>query len=186
MKRSSFLILIISALSSFSCGYQSRGQRHYDTTDVDTIVAVNLDSVKNKEGKIVTDWIYNSDSTTMTLSSLPQPKSIITSTNHMSLQLKYRGHELKNICLIMSDGERFAGNSYDSTNVVKLYAHGKELGKFTYEPGISKQTDTVFISSPSTFKKSLGENTNFKIETATFTSGTLMYEFNALSKYKEP
>lgn len=186
MKYSLFLIAIAFAFFSFSCGNASRGTQHYDTTAVDTMVAVNLDKVKNEKGRIVTDWTYNSDSTTMTLLSLPQPKSVITPTNHLSLQLRFSNHKLKDVCLIMSDGERFSGNSYDSTNVVRLYVHGDDLGKFTYEPGVSKQTDTAFITSPTAFKKSLGGNTNFKIETSTFTSGTLVYEFNALSKYKEP
>ena len=50
--------------------------------------------------------------------------------------------------MILGDGEQFAGNSYDTTNFVRVYAYGEEVGRFSYKPGISKQTDSAFVQDP--------------------------------------
>ena len=167
-----------------ACGAHSLKGDHYDTTRVDTMVAINLDSVKVQDGTVVSDWQYSTDSVIAKLSSMPQKKSNITPNNHLFVRVAYRNHRLDNLCLILGDGERFAGNSYDTTNVIKFYAHGKMLGKFTYKPGISKQTDSAFINNASAFLPCIKENRSFKLETTTFTSGKLVYEFNMLRELK--
>ncbi len=86
--------------------------------------------------------------------------------------------------MILGDGEQFAGNSYDSTNYVRVYAQGDEVGRFTYKSGISKQTDSAFVQNPVAFVSYLRKYRSLKIETTTFTSGTMVYSFDALDVLK--
>ena len=55
------------------------------------------------------------------------------------------------------------------------------MGRFKYKPGISKQTDSAFIQNPETFVDCLRKYRSFKIETTTFTSGTLVYSFDGIA-----
>lgn len=57
-----------------ACGAHSLKGDHYDTTRVDTMVAINLDSVKVQDGTVVSDWQYSTDSVIAKLSSIPQKK----------------------------------------------------------------------------------------------------------------
>lgn len=54
-----------------ACGVHSSKGDHYDTTRVDTMVAINLDSVKVQDGTVVSDWQYSTDSVIAKLSSIP-------------------------------------------------------------------------------------------------------------------
>lgn len=186
MKNSLFAALgVYMALLLASCGNRSRAQMHYDTTAVDTMMAINLDSAVGEKNVAEASWTYNSDSSVATLMSLPQKKSVITPNNRLTLQIVYDAHQARKVVFIMNDGERFSGNSYDSTNVIRLYAKGKERGKFTYEPGVSKSTDSAFLATPRAFVEAWGNESHFKVEASTFTSGTLVYEFKSSGKLKD-
>ncbi len=177
---SAFLALAVASFSS--CGSCSRpGVGHYDTALVDTMMAVNLDSAVSGDDAYVSAWTYQRDSTVATMASAPNRKSVITASNRMTVRVRYMGRMGMEACLVLGDGEQFAGNSYDSTNFVRVYAQGNEVGRFTYKPGVSKQTDSAFIQNPAAFLDCLYRNRSIKIETTTFTSGTLVYSFDAIA-----
>ncbi|MBF1387894.1 hypothetical protein [Prevotella denticola] len=172
----------MAAVAFSSCsGCSSRGVGHYDTTQVDTMMAVNLDSAPSDEGAYVSSWSYQNDSAVATIQSAPNKNSQITASNRMTIRIRYLGRVGIEACMILGDGEQFSGNSYDSTNFVRIYARGDEVGRFTYKPGISKQTDSAFIQNPVAFVDCLRKNRSLKIETTTFTSGSLVYSFDAIS-----
>ena len=172
----------MAAVAFSSCsGCSSRGVGHYDTTQVDTMMAVNLDSAPSDEGAYVSSWSYQNDSAVATIQSAPNKNSQITASNRMTIRIRYLGRVGIEACMILGDGEQFSGNSYDSTNFVRIYARGNEVGRFTYKPGISKQTDSAFIQNPVAFVDCLRKNRSLKIETTTFTSGSLVYSFDAIS-----
>ncbi|WP_315392563.1 hypothetical protein [Prevotella denticola] len=175
-----FAAMAAAAFSSCS-GCSSRGVGHYDTTQVDTMMAVNLDSAPSDEGAYVSSWSYQNDSAVATIQSAPNKNSQITASNRMTIRIRYLGRVGIEACMILGDGEQFSGNSYDSTNFVRIYARGDEVGRFTYKPGISKQTDSAFIQNPVAFVDCLRKNRSLKIETTTFTSGSLVYSFDAIS-----
>ena len=163
---------LIAAVTFPSCsGCSSRGVGHYDTTQVDTMLAVDLDKDLAGDGTYVSSWTYLNDSAVANMQSAPNKKSQITASNRMNIRVRYLGR----------DGEQFAGNSYDTTNFVRVYAYGEEVGRFKYKPGISKQTDSAFIQNPETFVDCLRKYRSFKIETTTFTSGTLVYSFDGIA-----
>ena len=171
----------MAAVAFSSCsGCSSRGVGHYDTTQVDTMMAVNLDSAPSDEGAYVSSWSYQNDSAVATIQSAPNKNSQITASNRMTIRIRYLGRVGIEACMILGDGEQFSGNSYDSTNFVRIYARGDEVGRFTYKPGISKQTDSAFIQNPVAFVDCLRKNRSLKIETTTFTSGSLVYSFDAI------
>lgn len=172
----------MAAVAFSSCsGCSSRGVGHYDTTQVDTMMAVNLDSAPSDEGAYVSSWSYQNDSAVATIQSAPNKNSQITASNRMTIRIRYLGRVGIEACMILGDGEQFSGNSYDSTNFVRIYARDDEVGRFTYKPGISKQTDSAFIQNPVAFVDCLRKNRSLKIETTTFTSGSLVYSFDAIS-----
>ena len=180
--RSLPMALAAAAAAFSSCsGCSSRGVGHYDTTQVDTMMAVNLDSAPSDEGAYVSSWSYQNDSAVATIQSAPNKNSQITASNRMTIRIRYLGRVGIEACMILGDGEQFSGNSYDSTNIVRIYARGDEVGRFTYKPGISKQTDSAFIQNPVAFVDCLRKNRSLKIETTTFTSGSLVYSFDAIS-----
>jgi len=145
MKLLPLVFVAISAVAFMSCsGCSSRGVGHYDTTQVDTMLAVDLDSNSSGDGTYVSSWTYLNDSAVANMQSA-------------------------------------AGNSYDTTNYVRVYAYGEEVGRFSYKPGISKQTDSAFVQTPEAFVECLRKYRSFKIETTTFTSGTLVYSFDAIA-----
>ena len=43
-------------------------------------------------------------------------KSQITPSNRMTIRVRYLGRVGIEACMILGDGEQFAGNSYDTTN----------------------------------------------------------------------
>lgn len=181
MKLLPIVFVTFAAVAIASCsGHSLRGVGHYDTTQVDTMLAVNLDSASSGDGTFVSSWIYLNDSAVAKMQSAPNKKSQITMSNRMTLRVRYLGRVGVEACMILGDGEQFAGNSYDSSNFVRVYAYGKEVGRFTYKPGISKQTESAFIQSPEAFVDCLRKNRSLKIETTTFTSGTLVYSFDAV------
>ena len=176
------LLPLVFVVAIMSCsGFSSRGIGHYDTTQVDTMIAVNLDSNSSDEGTYVSSWTYRKDSVVANMLSAPNKKSQITPSNRMDIRVRYLGRVGVEACMILGDGEQFAGNSYDTTNFVRVYAYGKEVGRFRYLPGISKQTDSAFVQNPVAFVECLRKNRSFKIETTTFTSGTLVYCFDAIA-----
>lgn len=175
------LAAMAAAAFSSCSGCSSRGVGHYDTTQVDTMMAVNLDSAPSDEGTYVSSWSYQNDSAVATIQSAPNKNSQITASNRMTIRIRYLGRVGIEACMILGDGEQFSGNSYDSTNFVRIYARGDEVGRFTYKPGISKQTDSAFIQNPVAFVDCLRKNRSLKIETTTFTSGSLVYSFDAIS-----
>ena len=181
--RSLPMALAAMAAAAFSScsGCSSRGVGHYDTTQVDTMMAVNLDSAPSDEGAYVSSWSYQNDSAVATIQSAPNKNSQITASNRMTIRIRYLGRVGIEACMILGDGEQFSGNSYDSTNFVHIYARGNEVGRFTYKPGISKQTDSAFSQNPVAFVDCLRKNRSLKIETTTFTSGSLVYSFDAIS-----
>lgn len=181
--RSLPMALAAMAAAAFSScsGCSSRGVGHYDTTQVDTMMAVNLDSAPSDEGAYVSSWSYQNDSAVATIQSAPNKNSQITASNRMTIRIRYLGRVGIEACMILGDGEQFSGNSYDSTNFVRIYARGNEVERFTYKPGISKQTDSAFIQNPVAFVDCLRKNRSLKIETTTFTSGSLVYSFDAIS-----
>ena len=175
------LAAMAAAAFSSCSGCSSRGVGHYDTTQVDTMMAVNLDSAPSDEGAYVSSWSYQNDSAVATIQSAPNKNSQITASNRMTIRIRYLGRVGIEACMILGDGEQFSGNSYDSTNFVRIYARGDEVGRFTYKPGISKQTDSAFIQNPVAFVDCLRKDRSLKIETTTFTSGSLVYSFDAIS-----
>ena len=179
-----FLTLVTATTLTSCTSCSSRGVGHYDTTLVDTMVAVNLDSTKGDDGTYVSAWTYLNDSALATIQSAPNKKSQITATNRMTIRVRRLGRLGLEACMILGDGEQFAGNSYDSTNYVRVYAQGDEVGRFTYKPGISKQTDSAFVQNPVAFVSCLRKYRSLKIETTTFTSGTMVYSFDALDVLK--
>ncbi|GAB6981894.1 hypothetical protein JCM15908A_02690 [Prevotella dentasini JCM 15908] len=63
----------------------------------------------------------------------------------MQLRIKFFANSLRSLlklenhaCMVLGDGEHFAGNGYDSTNYVRLYAEGREIGQYEYHPEKSK------------------------------------------------
>ena len=176
----SFVVVMAFAIMSCS-GYSSRGVGHYDTTQVDTMLAVDLDSNSSGDGTYVSSWTYLNDSAVANMQSAPNKKSQITPSNRMNIRVRYLGRVGVEACMILGDGEQFAGNSYDTTNYVRVYAYGEEVGRFSYKPGISKQTDSAFVQTPEAFVDCLRKYRSFKIETTTFTSGTLVYSFDAIA-----
>lgn len=175
-----FVAMAATAFSSCS-GCSSRGVGHYDTTQIDTMIAVDLDSASSGDGTYVSSWTYLNDSAIAKMQSAPNKKSQITASNRMTIRVRYLGRVGVEVCMILGDGEQFAGNSYDTTNFVRVYAHGDEVGRFTYKPGVSKQTDSAFVQNPEAFVDCLRKNSSLKIETTTFTSGTLVYSFDAIA-----
>lgn len=169
--------------SCSSCA--TRGEGHYDTTQVDTMTAIDLDDTKNNNGTYVSVWTYTNDSAVASMLSAPNAKSQITTSNRMTLRVRYLGKRGIEACMILGDGEQFSGNSYDSSNFVRIYSKGNEVGRFTYKPGISKQTDSAFVQNPVAFVDCLRKYTSLKIETTTFTSGSLVYSFDATSSLKK-
>ena len=182
MKLLPLVFVAISAAAFTSCsGCSSRGVGHYDTTLVDTMLAVDLDSDPSGDGTYISSWTYLNDSAVANMQSAPNKRSQISSSNRMNIRVRYLGRVGVEACMILGDGEQFAGNSYDTTNYVRVYAYGEEVGRFSYKPGISKQTDSAFIQTPEAFVDCLRKYRSFKIETTTFTSGTLVYSFDAIA-----
>ena len=182
MKLLPLVFVVISAAAFTSCsGCSSRGVGHYDTTLVDTMLAVDLDSDPSGDGTYISSWTYLNDSAVANMQSAPNKRSQISSSNRMNIRVRYLGRVGVEACMILGDGEQFAGNSYDTTNFVRVYAYGEEVGRFSYKPGISKQTDSAFVQTPEAFVECLRKYRSFKIETTTFTSGTLVYSFDAIA-----
>lgn len=115
------------------------------------MLAVDLDSNSSGDGTYVSSWTYFNDSAVANMQSAPNKKSQITPSNRMNIRVRYLGRVGVEACMILGDGEQFAGNSYDTTNYVRVYAYGEEVGRFSYKPGISKQTDSAFVQNPEVF-----------------------------------
>ncbi len=63
MKLLPLVLVAISAVAFMSCsGCSSRGVGHYDTTQVDTMIAVDLDHDTSSDEMYVSSWIYLNDS----------------------------------------------------------------------------------------------------------------------------
>jgi len=187
MKQHSMKLLLLAFVAiavvtfTFCSGCSSRGVGHYDTTQVDTMIAVDLDHDTSGDEMYVSSWTYLNDSAVANMQSAPNKKSQITASNRMNIRVRYLGRVGVEACMILGDGEQFAGNSYDTTNFVRVYAYGEKVGRFKYKPGISKQTDSAFVQNPEVFVDCLRKYRSFKIETTTFTSGTLVYSFDAIA-----
>ena len=86
-----FLTLVTATTLTSCTSCSSRGVGHYDTTLVDTMVAVNLDSTKGDNGSYVSAWVYLNDSSLATIQSAPNKKSQITSSHHMFIRVRKVG-----------------------------------------------------------------------------------------------
>ena len=91
-------------LGIMSCsGYSSRGVGHYDTTQVDTMMAVDLDSNSSGDGTYVSSWSYQNDSLVAKTQSAPNKKSQITPSNRMTIRVRYLGRVGVEACMILGD-----------------------------------------------------------------------------------
>ena len=83
---------LIAAVTFPSCsGCSSRGVGHYDTTQVDTMLAVDLDKDLAGDGTYVSSWIYLNDSAVANMQSAPNKMSQITASNRMNIRVRYLG-----------------------------------------------------------------------------------------------
>ena len=82
------LAAMAAAAFSSCSGCSSRGVGHYDTTQVDTMMAVNLDSAPSDEGAYVSSWSYQNDSAVATIQSAPNKNSQITASNRMTIRIR--------------------------------------------------------------------------------------------------
>ena len=81
------------------------------------MLAVDLDSNPSGDGTYISSWTYLNDSAVANMQSAPNKKSQITPSNRMNIRVRYLGRVGVEACMILGDGEQFAGNSYDTTNL---------------------------------------------------------------------
>lgn len=178
MQLTSLAYMLFIVCTFFACGKQSLHGNHYDTTMVDTMIAIEPNA-NNSQGSQISQWIYNADTTLATIESQTNRHSQITAQNTMEIVVKQRNGKGTITMLVLHDGEKFAGNSFDTTNIVKVYSDGSMVGKYTYQPGPSKSTDTAIVADKA-FLYNLRASKSIKIEAETFTSGDLVYDFKCI------
>lgn len=175
MRLTSMVFVLLLLCTFCACGKQSLHGNHYDTTMVDTMIAIEPNA-KGAQGGQMSLWIYNNDSTLASIVSKTNSRSQITAQNTMEIVVKQKSSSTTLTMLILHDGEKFAGNSFDTTNIVKVYSDGSMVGKYSYQPGPSKSTDTAIVADKA-FLYNLRASKSIKIEAETFTSGDLVYDF---------
>lgn len=178
MRLASIAYALFMLCAFFSCGRQTLHGNHYDTTMVDTMIAIEPNA-NHKQGDQISLWVYNNDSTLATIESLANRHSQITAQNTMEIVVKQKRGNGTITMLILRDGEKFAGNSFDTTNIVKVYSDGSMVGKYSYQPGPSKSVDTAIVADKA-FLYNLRASKSIKIEAETFTSGNLVYDFKCV------
>lgn len=175
MRKLFYVFTALAALLQFSCGNKSLHGVHYDTTRVDTMIAVNPASNNDKDDALL-HWVYASDSTLASLESKPNRKSQITAQNKMAVNVRLRKGIGTQTFLVLRDGERFAGVNNDTSCVVSVYSDGQMVGKYRYQVPPGNAADTVFIYDK-VFLYNLRASSTIKIACETFTSGRLTYDF---------
>lgn len=175
MRQFFYTSLIILATTLFSCGNNTLHGEHYDTTLVDTMLAV-VPGGASDSSSVPLQWVYSSDSTQATLTSKPNPKSQITAQNKMSIHVRLRKGIGTQTFLVLHDGEHFVASNNDTANVVNVYSEGKMVGKYHHHPGTGNAMDTAFIYDKA-FLYNLRASSTIKLEFETFTSGRMTYDF---------
>ena len=175
MRHLLLFLSFIALATLFSCGNNTLHGEHYDTTLVDTMVAI-LPGGESEDDSATLHWSYNSDSTEATLTSKPNQKSQITAQNKMTIVVRLRKGIGSQTYLVLRDGERFAARNNDSSNVVNVYSEGKMVGKYHHQPDPNDAPDTAFIYDKA-FLFNLRASNTIKLELETFTSGRLTYDF---------
>lgn len=170
----SFLSLVALSML-FSCGNNTLHGEHYDTTLVDTMVAI-VPGGEGEDDSAPLHWTYSSDSTVATLTSKSNQKSQITAQNKMTIVVRLRKGIGSQTFLVLRDGERFAAGNNDSCNVVNVYSEGKMVGKYHHQPDPNNAPDTAFIYDKA-FLFNLRASNTIKLELETFTSGRMTYDF---------
>ncbi len=177
MRLASLAYVLFMLCTFLACGRQTLHGNHYDTTMVDTMIVIEPNA-NHTQGNQISQWIYNTDSTLATIESLTNRHSQITVQNTMEILVKQRNATSATTMLVLHDGEKFAGNSFDTTNIVKIYSDGNMVGKYSYQPGPSKSLDTAIVADKA-FLYNLRASKTIKIEVETFTSGNLVYDFKS-------
>lgn len=170
-----YLWTLTAIVSLFSCGNKSLHGEHYDTTLVDTMVAINPGGEADDNATPL-QWAYNSDSTQAVLTSKPNRKSQITAQNTMSVHVRLRTGIGTQTFLVLHDGEQFVENGSDTSRILNVYSEGKMVGKYRHQPGPNHTPDTAFVYDKA-FLYNLRASSTIKIECETFTSGRLVYDF---------
>ena len=160
MRQLLYTFFLMATAALFSCGNNTLHGEHYDTTLVDTMLAMT----------------YNADSTLATLTSRANHKSQITAQNKMTIQVRLRKGIGTQTFLVLRDGERFAVGNSDTANIVNVYSEGKMVGKYRHQPGPNNAPDTAFIYDKA-FLFNLRASSTIKLEFETFTSGRMTYDF---------
>lgn len=175
MRKLLYFLGIILVASMLSCGNKSLHGEHYDTTRVDTMVAINPEGEENDDAAPL-HWVYNADSTQAMLTSRANRKSQITAQNKMAVCVRLRKGIGTQTFLVLRDGERFVADGSDTANVINVYSDGQMVGKYRHHPGPNNGPDTAFVYDKA-FLYNLRASATLKIECETFTSGRMTYDF---------
>lgn len=169
-----FVVVAIGALVGLTaCGGIASRNTHYDTTRVDTIKAVCLDSLPLSSQKASQGWLLSEDSIHSKLYSQMQQGSNITPYSRLCI-VKSR-YKAPTLSLQLSYGERFAADDGEAFATIRLLSHGKEIGVFRGK--IAENGSRLFI--PNTFLKAIYNKEKFAVELNTVASGKLIYKFRA-------
>ena len=170
----SFVVVAIGALVGLTaCGGIASRSTHYDTTRVDTLKAVCLDSLPLSSQKASQGWLLSEDSIHSKLYSQMQQGSNITPYSRLCI-VKSR-YNTSTLSLQLSYGERFATDDGEAFATIRLLSHGKEIGVFRGK--IAENGSRLFI--PNTFLKAIYNKEKFAVELNTVASGKLIYKFRA-------
>lgn len=174
---SSFFFFVVVAIGSLvgltACGGIASRSTHYDTTRVDTLKAVCLDSLPLSSQKASQGWLLSEDSIHSKLYSQMQQGSNITPYSRLCI-VKSR-YKAPTLSLQLSYGERFAADDGEAFATIRLLSHGKEIGVFRGK--IAENGSRLFI--PNTFLKAIYNKEKFAVELNTVASGKLIYKFRA-------
>lgn len=175
MRQLLYTFFFMATAALFSCGNNTLHGEHYDTTLVDTMLAMVPGGSDDSDATPL-QWTYNADSTLATLTSRANHKSQITAQNKMTIQVRLRKGIGTQTFLVLRDGERFAVGNSDTANIVNVYSEGKMVGKYRHQPGPNNAPDTAFIYDKA-FLFNLRASSTIKLEFETFTSGRMTYDF---------
>ena len=157
MRQLLYTFFLMATAALFSCGNNTLHGEHYDTTLVDTMLAMVPGGSDDSDATPL-QWTYNADSTLATLTSRANHKSQITAQNKMTIQVRLRKGIGTQTFLVLRDGERFA------------------VGNSRHQPGPNNAPDTAFIYDKA-FLFNLRASSTIKLEFETFTSGRMTYDF---------
>ena len=134
MRQLLYTFFLMATAALFSCGNNTLHGEHYDTTLVDTMLAMVLRHGSDDSDATPLQWTYNADSTLATLTSRANHKSQITAQNKMTIRVRLRKGIGTQTFLVLRDGERFAVGNSDTANIVNVYSEGKMVGKYRHQP----------------------------------------------------